>query len=516
MDPIDVDVLVVGAGPTGLTAACEAARYGLTVRIIDRNAHRSTFSKSLVAHARTLEVFETMGVIDPILAEGTRFAALNIHAGRRRRRVRIDLLGLPWGDTAYPFWLSIPQYATERILESHRNELGPKVQWRTTLEEVHDHGDHVEAGLRRPDGGDEVVRARWLIGCDGGRSRVRAQVGLHLNRSDAGATFVLADVKTTARLPEDEGQVFLDPEGLLLIVPMPQPRRWRIIAHVPAPPPDSAITIDADFLDNLIRRRSGIEFGSHEVAWGSQFNLSHGLADHYRRGRVFLAGDAAHVHSPVGGQGLNTGVQDVHNLLWKLAIARRTGASAVEGLLDSYEAERRPVARAMVRGTATVTRLLTARNDSARRVLGVLAPRVLGRSFVQARLGRGVGMLEIAYPDSPLVALAAGGVGVGRRMPNPRLRAGGRLHQRLDPFGHTWVLQGRPGEVAPDPNDPWLAGLPLVFLPDGSLDEHPRDLARVVLVRPDRYVAAAGDTAEAVWSSAQKQVHPYPFLRPKV
>ena len=515
-DPIDVDVLVVGAGPTGLTAACEAARYGLTVRVIDRNAHRSSFSKALVAHARTLEVFETMGVIDPILAEGARFAALNVHTGRRRHRVRIDLLGLPWGDTAYPYWLSIPQYATERVLESHLNTLGPRVEWRTTLDEVHDRGEHVEAKLQRPDGGVEVVRARWLVGCDGGRSRVRAQVGLRLDRSDAGATFVLADVKTTARIPEDEGRVFLDPEGLLLVVPMPEPRRWRVIAHVPTPPPDAAITIDAGFLDDLIRRRSGIEFGSHEVAWGSQFNLSHGLVDHYRRGRVFLAGDAAHVHSPVGGQGLNTGVQDVHNLVWKLAIARHTGEAAVEGLLDSYEAERRPVARTMVRGTATVTRLLTARNNSARRVLGVLAPRVLGRSAVQARLGRGVGMLEIAYPDSPLVALAAGALGAGRRMPNPRLRYGGRLHQRLNPLAHTWVVCGRPGEAPPDPADPRLAGLPLVFLPDGALAESPRDLARVVLVRPDRYIAAAGDTAEAVWSQARKRLHPYPFLRPKV
>ncbi|HEX5597983.1 MAG TPA: FAD-dependent monooxygenase [Micromonosporaceae bacterium] len=506
---IDVDVLVVGAGPTGLAAACEAARHGLSVRIIDRNAHRSTFSKALVLHARTLEVFETMGVSGPILAEGTRFAALNAHAGRRRRHVRIDLLALPWGDTAYPYWLSIPQYAAERILETHLNKLGHEVAWRTAFAELHDRGDHVEARLHRPDGGDEVVRARWLIGCDGGRSRVREQAGMHLNRADAGATFILADVQTTARLPEDEGHVFLDPEGLLLIVPMPEPRRWRVIAHVPASP---SISIDAAFLDELIRRRSGIEFGSHEVTWQSQFNLTHGLVDRYRRGRVFLAGDAAHVHSPVGGQGLNTGVQDVHNLLWKLAIARRTDGSA-DDLLDSYEAERRPVARAMVAATARVTRLLTARNSATRRLFGLVAPRVLGRPAIQARLGRGVGMLDIGYPDSPLVGPAAG---AGRRLANPTLRTGGRLHQRLDPLGYTWVIQGCPDDVAPNPEDPGLAGLPLVFLPPGSFGEPAPDLARVVLVRPDRYVAAAGDTAEAVWSQVEQQLHLAPFLRPKV
>lgn len=503
----DVDLLVVGAGPTGLTAACEAVRHGLSVRIIDRKTYRSTFSKALVAHARTLEVFETMGVADAVLAEGKRFAALNTHVGRRRRAVRLDLLRLPWGDTAYPFWLSIPQYATERILEAHLNRLGAEVEWQVSLDEIRDQGDHVEAKLKRADGGDDVVRSRWLIGCDGGRSRVREQIGLQLNRSDARATFVLADVKTTAQLTEDEGHVFLDPEGLLLIVPMPEPRRWRIIAHVPAPPHDSPITIDAAFLDGLIRRRSGLEFGSHDVVWESQFNLSHGLVDHYRRGRVFLAGDAAHVHSPVGGQGLNTGVQDAHNLLWKLGIARRTGAAPTHELLDSYEAERRPVARSMVRATARATGALTTRNGVIRGALGAIAPRIISRPAVQARLGRDVGMLEIAYPDSPLVgAAAAVSAGAGGRMPNPELRVGGRLYERLDPVGHTWVVRDRRGVAAPDPNDPGWSALPLVFLPDHTLVERPSDLARVVLVRPDRYIAAAGETAESVWSQLRTYI----------
>lgn len=505
----DVDVLVVGAGPTGLTAACEAIRHGLTVRIIDRSQTRSTFSKALVAHARTLEVFDTMGVADAILAEGTRFVALNTRAGRRRRGVRIDLLGQPWGDTAYPYWLSIPQYATERILESHLDHLGGEVEWRTTFDKLIDHGDHVEVLLQRPDGGHETVRARWLIGCDGGRSRVREQAGLRLDRSAAGATFVLADVRTTAGLTEDEGHVFLAPEGLLLIVPMPEPARWRIIAHVPTPPADEALRVDAAFLDDLISRRAGIEFGSHDVTWASQFNLSHGVADRYRRGRVFIAGDAAHVHSPVGGQGLNTGVQDVHNLLWKLAAAGRSNdRAAVDRLLDSYQAERRPIAKAMVLATARVTRLLTA-GRSARRMLGVIAPRVFARPAVQARLGRGVGMLENAYDSGPLVAPAASCS--GRRMPNPALRDGGRLYQRLDRGGHTLVVRQRPGEPDPAIDAPGLAGVPLVVLPHDALAEPAADLPPVTLVRPDRYVAVAGNSVDEVYSWARRHSGLMPF-----
>ncbi|HEX5993925.1 MAG TPA: FAD-dependent monooxygenase [Jiangellales bacterium] len=509
----DVDVLVVGAGPTGLTAACEALRHGLSVRIIERNATRSTFSRALVAHARTLEVFDTMGVVDAILGEGTRFAALNTYAGRRRRRVRVDLLDLPWGDTAYPYWLSIPQYATERVLETHLNRLGGEVEWRTTFDDkLVDHGDHVEAVLQRPDGGHETVRARWLIGCDGGRSRVREHAGLRLDRSADGATFVLADTRTTARLTEDEGHVYLAPEGLLLIVPMPEPTRWRIIAHVPTPPPDTALRTDAAFLDELIRRRAGIDFGSHDLTWTSQFNLSHGLADRYRRGRVFIAGDAAHVHSPVGGQGLNTGVQDAHNLLWKLAAARRMGDdAAVDRLLRSYEAERRPIAQAMVHATARVTRLLTA-GAAARRILGVVAPLILARPTVQLRFGRGVGMLENAYPRGPLVAAAPPG---GRRMPNPVLRHGGRLYERLDPLGHTLVVRRRLGEPHPDPDDPIPDGVPHVVLPDDALGEPVRDLPRVTLVRPDRYVAAAGGSVDEVWPRARRQKGSMPIPRTK-
>ncbi|MFG2563572.1 FAD-dependent monooxygenase [Streptomyces sp. NPDC048496] len=508
---VHVDVLVVGAGPTGLTAASEARRHGLSVRIIERKPRRSTFSKALVVHARTLEVFEAMGIADAVVAAGTRFAALNTHTGTGRRAVRVDLLAQPWGDTAYPYWLSIPQYATEQILESHLAALGVDVEWQAALDDITDHGDLVEARIQYADGGCETIRSRWLIGCDGARSRVREQTGLHLNRADAGATFVLADVKTTAHLQEDEGHVYLHPDGLLLIVPMPEPRRWRIIAHVPTPPDGSPITIDATYLDALIHRRAGLEFASHDIAWDSQFKLSHGVVDHYRKGRIFLAGDAAHVHSPVGGQGLNTGIQDAHNLIWKLATARHLDAGAAKALLDSYEAERRPVARAMVQGTARATGALTARRPLVRRALGAIAPHLIARSAIQARLGRRVGMLEIGYPNSPLTKVSAAPTAVGRRLPNPRLHTGGRLHERLNRAGHTWIVRSRQDGTHPHTGHPRWADIPLVFLTDDMLAEPLDQLARVTLVRPDGYIAATGTTTEAVWAQLPATALPFRY-----
>lgn len=502
--PIDVDLLVVGAGPTGLTAAAEARRHGLTVRIIDRKPSRSTFSKALVTHARTMEVFQTMGIADRVLEEGARFAALNLHG--RRRRARIDLLDQPWGDTAYPFWLSIPQYATEQILEEHLQSLGGEVEWGVTLESLDEQFDLVEAQVRHDDGRLETIRSRWLLGADGGRSRVRDEIGLTLDRAPAGATFILADVKTTTDLVEDEGHGFLSPEGLLIIVPMPEPSLWRLIAHVPRPPADEPITIDETYLDDLVRRRAGIEFGSHDLGWHSQFDLSHGVVDRYRRGRVFLAGDAAHVHSPVGGQGLNTGVQDAHNLVWKLALARHLDDAAADALLDSYEAERRAVATGMVDGVARITRLITRPTGLVRRVLRSVAPRVLARPKVQARLSRTVGMLEVAYAHGGLVPESSPRAGL--RMDNPALRGGGRLYDRLDPAGYTWVVWTRPGDPAPDAADSVWCGVPVVEVPVGDVDGD-SPLAHsdpVVLVRPDLYVAATGTSAAD--ACAQLRDHP--------
>ncbi|WP_067793100.1 FAD-dependent monooxygenase [Actinomadura formosensis] len=493
----DVDVLVVGGGPTGLTAAHEALRYGLTARIIDRKPGRAAISKALVVHARTMEVFEAMGLAGDMLAAGVPFAALNVQAGRGRPR-RIDMRGLPWGDTSYPFWLSIPQYVTEQVIEAHLGKAGAEVEWEVWLEGLKDHGDHVTATLRHASGETETVRARWLIGCDGGRSTVRDLAGLTLRRSDAGASFVLADIRTTAPLVHDEGYVHLGRSGLLLIVPMPEPGQRRIIAHMPGSMPPA---IDAPFIDALIRDRTGLDFGGHDITWHSRFELSHGVADRYRRGRVFLAGDAAHVHSPVGGQGLNTGVQEAHNLMWKIAAADRLDAAAAERLLDTYEAERRAIARGMVRGTARATRVMTLDLPLARVLRTVLAPRVIGRPSVQARLGRRVGMLETAYRTD--------GLGyAGHRMPNPELRSGGRLYGRLAGIGHTWVVWLRPGDPVPDPGDPRWKGLPVLPLAPSSLAEGqpwPGRMGRVVLVRPDRHVAAAGDTPEGVWASLENR-----------
>lgn len=487
------DVLVIGAGPTGLAMAIEAARHGLSVRIVDEKAGRSGHSRALVVHARTLEVFETMGVAVAVRAAGVPFAALNVSPVVGEPAIRVDLRALEWGDTRYPYWLSIPQFATERCLEQALAAAGIEVTWQAKFTGLVERGDHVEARWIGADGASVTCRARWLIGCDGGRSPVRAAAGIDFVATSLEQTFVLVDVFGAPGLPEDEGAAVMAGAGLMFVVPMPEPGCWRIIAHLAGHRTGEPVVIDAAYVDALVRERMGVEFGAGEIRWTSQFVLKQGVARRYRAGRVFIAGDAAHLHSPVGGQGLNTGIQDAHALAWRLALAMR-GQPRHERLLDSYEAERRAIAAAMVRTTGLATRVMTLRCGLLRALRGRIARFALGLARVRRKLGRPMGMLELASPRSPIVI--AGPAAVGRRLPDPEV-GGVRLCERLDRCRHSVVVlddsavgQALVGELS-------ARGVHCVLVggggwpdPDGRLRASLGG-ARLVIVRPDRVVAAA-------------------------
>lgn len=432
---MDTDVLIAGGGPTGLAAGCEALRQGLRVRLIERRDRRAELSKALVVHARTMEVFEALGCVDEVLAAGQRFRALNIRPSVAASPIRVDLLERPWGDTRYPFWLSIPQYEVERILERRFVALGGTVEWGTALTGLEQDDAQVTSTLATPSGATRVT-ARWLLACDGGRSDARTLAGLTLERAGLGVTFALADVETRADLVEDEGHAVLSAEGVLLVVPMPEPGLWRLIAQVTP----GFETSDREAWAALVRDRLGVDLRIGSLGWTSKFDLTGGVAERFRSGRVFLLGDAAHVHSPVGGQGLNTGVQDAQNLLWKLALVARHGLTGerTEALLDSYERERRPIAAQMVRTTGLATRILTVTNPVARAVRGLVASVALRSDRFADRLARGVGMLDLVTDGA-------------RRLENPELGPGRRLHDVLHPTRPTALRwKGTERIVRPD------------------------------------------------------------------
>ena len=434
----DVDVLIIGAGPTGLVAAIDARRHGLSVRIVDQSPQRSPHSKALVLHSRSLEVLDDLGCVAAVLQAGREFRALNIVA-EGRPVGRVEFRQLAWGDAPYPMWLAIPQSETERCLEERLNALGTTVERQTTLRSLRQGPRGVEADLERADGAVESCRAAWLVGCDGARSDVRRALGVALEGETSGEVFLLADVAMESLLVDGEGYNVLAREGVLFIVPMPTPGRVRLIAHLPDARPDDPPDIDLPMLQQLVDTRTGLRTTLSSLGWTSVFSPKHFIARSLRVGRVFLAGDAAHIHSPVGGQGLNTGIQDGYNLIWKLDLVHR--GLAAPTLLDTYQEERHPVGERMIRGVRRATWAMTIRARPLQLVRGWVAGVLLGLARVRNRMGAQIGMLQLRYPAS--LATAAEPLSAGSPRPGERAAQQAStpaLTERLRGTHHTLLL----------------------------------------------------------------------------
>lgn len=453
-----IDVLVVGAGPTGLTMAAELARHGVRCRIVDKAPAASDRSKAVAVHARSLEVFEAMGLIDGVLQAGIRLHGVSIHAnGRRVARLTLDGLDAP-----YPFVLSLPQSDTERLLVEHAARLGVTVERSTELSSLHQDEASVTAVLRRAGGEEERVEARWLVGCDGSHSAVRKALGLEFSGEQYEEQMALADVRIEWPLPTDELHAFLSTKGLLFAAPMPH-GRWRLFLSTSQEP-----TLER--VQALVDARSPVKAVIRDPAWLAQFRIHRRQVTSYRVGRAFLAGDAAHVHSPAGGQGMNTGIQDAYNLAWKLALAVR--GEAAPGLLDSYHRERHPIAAATLRGTDLATRMIGLRNPAAQQIRNQLVSTLTSLGVVQKRMRSTVSELSLNYRQSPIVdehrgvvpgllAVARGAAERGGKHPSLRdvieAVAGPRAGDRAPDASLTGITTGS-GEPTPDRLFPLLRG----------------------------------------------------------
>ncbi|HET7518318.1 MAG TPA: FAD-dependent monooxygenase [Actinomycetes bacterium] len=415
-----LDVLVVGAGPTGLTLAAQLRASGATVRIVDRQLDRVHESRALAVQPRTLEVLRGLGLAEELIGRGNDAIWVQLHAGGRG--VRIRLFGLGLDDTAYPFLLFVSQAETEQVLGDHLGGRGTPVERGVELTAFQAQDDGVTSTLRHGDGRTEQVRARYLVGCDGASSTVRRGAGIPFQGGAYPQTFALADLEVDG-LDRDAAHAFLGQERIMLFFPLGRPASWRMLAmdptlkgrREPARPTLEELQALADtFTGRSVRLRDPV--------WRTYFGLQHRHATRYRAGPVFLAGDAAHIHSPAGAQGMNTGIQDAWNLGWKLALVSR--GTADEVLLDTYDAERRPVGGFVVRFTDRAFTVATSTNPLVRALRTRLVPRMLplGLRFDWAVAAgfRAVSQLDIRYRHSPAVQEGRPGL---RRGP----RAGDRL-----------------------------------------------------------------------------------------
>jgi len=446
-----VDVLVVGAGPTGLTLAAELAAFGVRARLIDRGLDRVRESRALAIQPRTLEVLAGLGVTDELAASGNRAVQLRVHVPGRVLTVPMFDLGLD--DTAYPFLLFLSQAETERVLGEYLAAAGVPVERGVELAGLSNAADAATATLRHRDGREEVVSARYVAGCDGGHSSVRRLAGISFEGSSYPQTFVLADTEADGVEP-GAAHVFASEAGMLFFFPLITPATWRLLAMRPPAdrtPPDTPVVLDE--VQALASTYTGGTVRLHDPVWMTNFRLHHRAAARYRAGRVFLAGDAAHVHSPAGAQGMNTGIQDAVNLGWKLAQILRGVADPA--LLDTYEAERAPIGRMVLRFTDRAFTIATSTQPIVRlartRAAPIVIPLALKARAARAYAFRAVSQLDIRYRRSRLSLDGPNpprqGPKAGDRLPDASIaRHGqpGRLHRALAAAGWHLLLCGPP------------------------------------------------------------------------
>ena len=410
-----MQVLIVGAGPTGLVLALWLSRLGIRVRIIDKTSEPGTTSRALVVHARTLEFYRQLGLAEAVVEKGLKFAAANLWArGRKAGRVAFGALGE--GLSPFPYLVIFPQDEHERLLVERLRATGIEVERRTELLRFEDDGERVLARLRRPDGSEETCEAEYVAGCDGAHSTVREALGAGFPGGTYAHLFYVADVAASGPVMDGELHVALDDADFLAAFPMAGAGRARLIGTVRVEAETEPGGLAWQDVSKQTIERLGVEVD--RVNWFSTYHVHHRVANQFQQGRAFLLGDAAHIHSPVGGQGMNTGIGDAVNLAWKLAaVLKGTDPS----LLHTYEPERIAFARRLVATTDRAFTVVTSSGPVARFVRVEVAPRLLpelfAARFVRRFMFRTISQIGVNYRDSQLSAGTAGSVKGGDRLP---------------------------------------------------------------------------------------------------
>jgi 2-polyprenyl-6-methoxyphenol hydroxylase-like FAD-dependent oxidoreductase len=459
----DTDVLIVGAGPVGLFLANECARRGLRWRLVEARSSQSEHSKALALFPRTLEIFDMAGIVAPFLKVANPVISVAvITRGHTLARIRFEPTESP-----HPFVAMVPQDVTERLLADELLRRGGDVEYDTTFLSAEQQADCVSVVIDRK-GVQAKLRASFVVGCDGAHSRVRHLLNLPFEGGQYQDSFMLADVETNGTLPANELQLCPSEFGPLAIFPMSAVRR-RIVATIEQPEGD---TPSLELVRRLLAQRAprGIEVRS--VRWSSYFRIHHRQVAQLRIGRIFVAGDAAHIHSPFGGQGMNTGLQDVWNLVWKLDLATRGRGG--EALLESYSAERRPVIRDVIQTTDLMTKVMSTRNKFVQAMRNIIISVVSRLGPFQRAFVLRLSQLGIAYRGSPIVE------GTGERYFDDTMRGGSGIRSRY------LLLIGN------DLHPSTVEAVKQLCAPLSEIIE-PRTARRrgIALVRPDGYVAYA-------------------------
>lgn len=513
-------VLIVGAGPTGMTAAMELSRLGVSIRIVDKLSAPSTTSRALAVQARTLELFEQRGLIQEMLRVGNKGAAATIYGdGKRLGKVHLSEI-----KSRYNFILLLSQSETERILREQLTRQGVKIEYGTEMIafaqlESSDQPGHsgVRVILRNSEGGHEELEAAYLISAEGSHSMVRRTLNFQFHGKSLDQSYALADLHLDGDLPDDELSIFTSAHGFMAVFPMGD-RHFRFMATDPEKRAKTDEEPTLEKLQKLYDENSHIPVQLRDMTWSSRFRINSRMLNTLRERRIFFGGDAAHVHSPAGGQGMNTGIQDMIDLSWKLAMVWH-GKAAPE-LLNTYEEERLPIIRSIVSRTEAATDALNSDSVIVHQLITLLTPVFLNTHLVQ-QLSTGL-LSEVAsnYRESSLSQTyhAHGDLRAGDRVPDMDILAWNldslgdtlarkvRLYEILDPSCFTLlVASGESTMNLPatwkEQISPWLRFLklqriaPALTQPEVKVQFHSafgRGQSFAV-VRPDSYLGFVGD-----------------------
>jgi 2-polyprenyl-6-methoxyphenol hydroxylase-like FAD-dependent oxidoreductase len=484
----DVPVLIVGAGPTGLTAAVELSRLGVGVRIIDRAAERSLTSRALGVQARTVELLRVRGVGDEMVRIGNRASATTLYAGGKE----LAAIELHRMSSEFNYVLLLAQSETERLLTEQLTRQGVKIERGVEMVAASQQSDHVEVRLRSGDGTEEALRSSYLIAADGSHSAIRKAMGLPFEGRSLAQNYVLGDLHLAGDIPEDQLSIFLARNGFLAVFPMGD-GHFRFMATDPEQITGDTGEPTLEDIQRLYDRTVHLPAQMYDLNWSSRFRINSRHMTTLRDGRVFFGGDAAHVHSPAGGQGMNAGIQDMINLSWKLAMVIE--GRARQELLDTYESDRLPMIRQLVRMTERATKVFNSTSPLVHAALTRLAPILLARSAVQNKAAPKLGQLAAGYRGSP-IAKGGGRIGslhAGDRVPDVHL-GGVRLYDLLDLSTLTLFVSS---DAIAEAYRPWQDIVAVRQVrPAGELAG---ELAGAgwLLVRPDGYLAAAGGHGDA-------------------